>query len=122
MPETDDRHELARSLAAAVTTAIEEDWKQTKGPVAQVYVKENFSVVKQVSDLLAAVDRLTGLSATGVRPAGGRAPYSSAISRRMVSRDCAGVSAWTVTRSMMSWYSSTSARLSRYTALVSCSR
>ena len=59
VPETDDRQELARSLAAAVTTAIGEDWKQTKGPVAQVYVKENFSVVKQVTDLLAAVDRLT---------------------------------------------------------------
>jgi glycosyltransferase involved in cell wall biosynthesis len=60
VPETDDRQELAHSLAVAVTTAIEEDWKQTKGPVAQVYVKENFSVVKQVSDLLAAVERLTG--------------------------------------------------------------
>jgi len=27
--------------------------------VAQAYVKENFSVTKQVADLLAAVDRLT---------------------------------------------------------------
>ena len=60
VPETDDRQELAHSLAVAVTTAIEEDWKQTKGPVAQVYVKDNFSVVKQVSDLLADVERLTG--------------------------------------------------------------
>jgi glycosyltransferase involved in cell wall biosynthesis len=59
VPETGDRHELARSLATAVTTAIEEDWKQTKGPVAQVYVKERFSVTKQVADLLDAIDRLT---------------------------------------------------------------
>ena len=59
VPETDDRQELARSLAAAVTTAVDEDWKKTKGPVAQAYVKENFSVTKQVADLLAAVDRLT---------------------------------------------------------------
>ena len=59
VPETDDRQELARSLAAAVTTAVDEDWKKSKGPVAQAYVKENFSVTKQVADLLAAVDRLT---------------------------------------------------------------
>jgi glycosyltransferase involved in cell wall biosynthesis len=59
VPETDDRQELARSLAAAVTTAVDEDWKKTKGPVAQAYVKEKFSVTKQVADLLAAVDRLT---------------------------------------------------------------
>lgn len=58
VPETDDRHELARSLAAAVTTAIEQDWKHTKGPVAQAYVQERFSVTQQVSDLLDAVDRL----------------------------------------------------------------
>ena len=59
VPETDDRHELAASLAAAVDHAIDEDWKQTKGPVAQVYVKEKFSVTKQVADLLDAIDRLT---------------------------------------------------------------
>jgi glycosyltransferase involved in cell wall biosynthesis len=59
VPETDDRQELARSLAAAVTTAVEEDWKHSKGPVAQAYVQEKFSVAKQVSDLLTAVDRLT---------------------------------------------------------------
>jgi len=34
-------------------------WKHTKGPVAQVYVKEKFSVTKQVSDLLEAIERLT---------------------------------------------------------------
>jgi glycosyltransferase involved in cell wall biosynthesis len=59
VPETDDRHELARSLADAVTTAIDDGWKKTKGPVAQAYVQERFSVVKQVSDLLADVERLT---------------------------------------------------------------
>ena len=60
VPETDDRQELAASLAAAVTRAVDEDWKQTKGPVAEVYARENFSVVSQVSELLAEVDRLTG--------------------------------------------------------------
>ena len=60
VPETDDRQELARSLAAAVTTAIDEDWKKAKGPAAEAYAKENFSVVGQVSKLLAEVDHLTG--------------------------------------------------------------
>jgi glycosyltransferase involved in cell wall biosynthesis len=59
VPETDDRHELARSLAAAVTTAVEDDWKKTKGSVAQAYVQERFSVTTQVGDLLDAVSRLT---------------------------------------------------------------
>jgi glycosyltransferase involved in cell wall biosynthesis len=59
VPETDDRAELAASLAAAVDTALREDWKQTKGPVAETYVREKFSVVGQVSALLAEVDRLT---------------------------------------------------------------
>ena len=60
VPETDDRQELAAELAAAVDRALGEDWKRTKGPVAQAYAAENFSVVHQVSELLAAVDRLTG--------------------------------------------------------------
>jgi glycosyltransferase involved in cell wall biosynthesis len=59
VPETDDREELAGSLAGAVDRALAEDWKRTKGPVAEAYVKENFSVVGQVSRLLAEVDRLT---------------------------------------------------------------
>ena len=45
VPETDDRAELAASLAAAVNRAIDENWKQTKGPVAAAYVREKFSVV-----------------------------------------------------------------------------
>ena len=60
VPETDDRQELAAELAAAVDRALGEGWKRTKGPVAQAYAAENFSVVHQVSELLAAVDRLTG--------------------------------------------------------------
>ena len=60
VPETDDRAELAASLVAAVNRAIDEDWKATKGPVAQAYAQEKFSVVGQVSALLAEVDRLTG--------------------------------------------------------------
>ena len=59
VPETDDRQALAASLAAAVQKAVDDDWKATKGPVAEVYAKENFSVVSQVSKLLEEVDRLT---------------------------------------------------------------
>lgn len=59
VPETDDRAELSASLAATVTRAIDEDWKATKGPAAQTYAREKFSVVGQVSALLAEVDRLT---------------------------------------------------------------
>ena len=60
VPETDDRQVLADSLAAAVRTALDENWKQTKGPAAAAYARENFSVVGQVSRLLEAVDRLHG--------------------------------------------------------------
>jgi glycosyltransferase involved in cell wall biosynthesis len=55
VPETDDRHELAASLAAAVTRAVDEGWKGSKGPAAESYASENFSVVSQVSKLLEAV-------------------------------------------------------------------
>jgi glycosyltransferase involved in cell wall biosynthesis len=60
VPETDDRAELARELAAAVERALAEDWKRTRGPVAEAYARANFSVVHQVSTLLAEVDRRTG--------------------------------------------------------------
>jgi glycosyltransferase involved in cell wall biosynthesis len=59
VPETDDREALAVSLAAAVNQAIDEDWKNTKGPAAEAYAKDNFSVVTQVAKLLGAVERLT---------------------------------------------------------------
>ncbi|MDN5857388.1 MAG: glycosyltransferase, partial [Pseudonocardia sp.] len=59
VPETDDRTELAASLAATITRAIDEDWKATRGPAAQAYAREKFSVGGQVSALLAEVDRLT---------------------------------------------------------------
>jgi glycosyltransferase involved in cell wall biosynthesis len=59
VPETNDRQALAASLAAAVNQAIDEDWKHTKGAIAEVYVRDKFSVVSQVAMLLAAVDRLT---------------------------------------------------------------
>jgi glycosyltransferase involved in cell wall biosynthesis len=55
VPETDDRQELATSLAAAVIRSVEEDWKATKGSAAESYASENFSVVSQVSKLLEAV-------------------------------------------------------------------
>ncbi len=59
VPETDDRRELAASLAAAVIRAVDEDWKGSKGPTAEAYATEHFSVVSQVSKLLEAVDRLS---------------------------------------------------------------
>ncbi|MFL6130282.1 MAG: glycosyltransferase [Mycobacteriales bacterium] len=59
VPETDDRQALAESLAAAVGRAVDEDWKRTKGPAAEAYARHNFSVLSQVSTLLAEVDRLT---------------------------------------------------------------
>jgi glycosyltransferase involved in cell wall biosynthesis len=58
VPETDDREALAASLASEIVTAVEEDWKQTKGIAAEAYAKQHFSVVGQVSALLEAVDRL----------------------------------------------------------------
>jgi glycosyltransferase involved in cell wall biosynthesis len=59
VPETDDRQALADSRAAAIDRALDEGWKQTKGPGAATYARENFSVVRQVTDLLNEVDRLT---------------------------------------------------------------
>ena len=59
VPETDDRHDLAASLAATVIRAVDEDWKGSKGPTAEAYATQNFSVVSQVSKLLEAVDGLT---------------------------------------------------------------
>jgi glycosyltransferase involved in cell wall biosynthesis len=59
VPETDDRQALAASLAAAVTRAVEENWKAAKGPAAQSYAAGTFSVVSQVSKLLTEADRLT---------------------------------------------------------------
>jgi glycosyltransferase involved in cell wall biosynthesis len=59
VPETDDRQALAASLADAVGRALDEDWKRTRGSTAEAYARDNFSVLSQVSKLLAAVDRLT---------------------------------------------------------------
>ncbi|MHC1558583.1 glycosyltransferase [Actinomycetospora sp. C-140] len=59
VPETDDRQALADSLTAAVDRSLDEGWKQDKGPEAARYARDGFSVVKQVSDLLTEVDRLT---------------------------------------------------------------
>ncbi len=60
VPETDDRKLLADSLAATITRALGENWKQTKGANAQRLAESGFSVRKQCENLLAAVDRLTG--------------------------------------------------------------
>ena len=90
MPETDDRQELAASLAAAVDRGVDEDWKGTKGPVAEAYATENFSVVSQVSKLLAEVDRLTSHDPTSTRArAQGPADRTDAVAGR---RQVAGTS------------------------------
>lgn len=59
VPETDDRSELAESLAAQITSALQQGWKKTKGESAATYATERFSVRQQCADLLAGVDRLT---------------------------------------------------------------
>ncbi|HST67272.1 MAG TPA: glycosyltransferase [Mycobacteriales bacterium] len=59
VPETDDRAELARSLADAVRRAVAEDWKHTKGPAAELYARTTFTVVGQVANLLSEINRLT---------------------------------------------------------------
>ena len=59
VPETDDRQALVDSLVGAVDRALDEDWKHAKGPGAAAYARDHFSVVRQVSDLLSEVDRLT---------------------------------------------------------------
>jgi glycosyltransferase involved in cell wall biosynthesis len=59
VPETDDRAALGRSLADAITCALDADWKATRGPAAARYARDRFSVSGQVSHLLAEVDRLT---------------------------------------------------------------
>jgi glycosyltransferase involved in cell wall biosynthesis len=58
--ETDDRQELADSLAATVERSLDEGWKQIKGPEAARYAHDRFSVVTQVSGLLSEVDRIAG--------------------------------------------------------------
>jgi glycosyltransferase involved in cell wall biosynthesis len=55
--ESDDQRVLSASLADAITKAIDENWKLTKGPVAARYAASNYSVSKQVSGLLAEIDR-----------------------------------------------------------------
>ena len=65
VPETDVREALVASLADAVVRTVDEDWKRTRGPVAEAYARDNFSVVSQVSALLAAVGRLTGAVTPG---------------------------------------------------------
>ena len=61
VPETDDRQELAdvarRRRHAGRSTRT---GSRPRARSREAYVQENFSVVEQVSELLAAVDRLTG--------------------------------------------------------------
>jgi glycosyltransferase involved in cell wall biosynthesis len=59
VPETDVRDAFVATLAAAVVQAVDEDWKSTRGPVAEAYARDGFSVVSQVSKLLEAIERLT---------------------------------------------------------------
>lgn len=59
VPETEDRGDLATTLAAQISSALRERWKATKGAIAATYASEKFSVRQQCADLLAGVDRLT---------------------------------------------------------------
>ncbi|MEM9440540.1 MAG: glycosyltransferase [Pseudomonadota bacterium] len=56
--ESDDKTELASSLADSVRSAINQNWKGKKGPKAAQLARRDFSVVAQVQALLDAVDRL----------------------------------------------------------------
>ncbi len=57
--ESDDRNELVHSLAEAISRAVDEDWKRTKGPMAATVAKRDYSVAGQVEKLLMTVERLT---------------------------------------------------------------
>ncbi len=70
--ETDDEAALARSLADAVTTALTEGWKKTKGQTAAAYAASEFSVRQQCADLLAGVDRL--MARAEAKPTTSRTP------------------------------------------------
>ena len=58
VPETDDAEALAASLADTLQTAITDNWKERKGPVAATRTRQDFSVTAQVQALLDAVDKL----------------------------------------------------------------
>ena len=58
VPETDDRDQLARSLAATIIRSINEGWKTNKGPKAAILTRQNFSVVFQVQALIQAIETL----------------------------------------------------------------
>ncbi len=58
VPETDDKDALAQSVADAVATALDENWKASKGTTAETYAASEFSVLHQCANLLAGVDRL----------------------------------------------------------------
>ncbi|MEM7274016.1 MAG: glycosyltransferase [Actinomycetota bacterium] len=55
VPETEGA-ELVAALTDRIRTALAEDWKATKGPVAADYARERFSTDRQCRDLLAALD------------------------------------------------------------------
>lgn len=55
--ETEDTEALAAALAETIRTAIAEDWKTSKGPIAATKARQDFSVVAQVQALLDAVDQ-----------------------------------------------------------------
>ena len=59
VPESDDRQELARSLAETICQAVKQDWKSTKGPKAAALARQEFSVVAQVQALIDAAETLT---------------------------------------------------------------
>lgn len=56
--ETDDKSDLAQSLASKIIEAINSNWKSTKGPVAAQRARQDYSVLAQCKQLLEAADGL----------------------------------------------------------------
>ena len=64
VPETEQLCTLSASLAEAIKTGLDTDWKHCKGPHAAEYARQNYSVAQQCIRLLQEIDRLTTDTAT----------------------------------------------------------
>ena len=52
---SDELLETTKGIQVTQQQAVDEEWKARKGPAAEAYAEEKFSVVGQVSELLSAV-------------------------------------------------------------------
>jgi glycosyltransferase involved in cell wall biosynthesis len=57
IPETDNDEVLAENISNTVKTALIEDWKTTKGPIAAKYALENFTPEAQCKQILDEVSK-----------------------------------------------------------------